>query len=104
MKARKRSTNEIVDIISYSGSTERCPSYDRVSYIDSHGQEHPNSDLNFYWDFEPIDTDWQSLRAKAAIAAMQGILSSALNIGTPEECAELSVEYANALIEELKQS
>lgn len=40
MKARNRKTGEIVDVISYGGSTVRSDVLDYVSYIDSKGVEH----------------------------------------------------------------
>lgn len=55
MKAKIRKTGEIVDVISYSGSTIRNEYIDKVSYIDSRGVEHDRETLNYYWDFEQID-------------------------------------------------
>lgn len=49
MKARIRKTGEVVEIITYSGSTNRNECIDRVSYIDSKGVEHPREPLNYYW-------------------------------------------------------
>lgn len=119
MKARIRKTGEIVDIICYGGSPkERSGVLDYVNYIDSQGVEHtePNH-LNYYWDFEPIETtnnepwqtddiiDWDYYRIHAAIAAMQGLLSNSSRIRTiyAKECAKAAIGYANALIEELKK-
>lgn len=83
MKARNRKTGEIVDIIFYSqlSATGRS-SQDYVSYIDSKGVEHEKENLNYYWDFEEIDTQdkdsqhWQDVRERAAIAALQGLLAN----------------------------
>ncbi len=55
MKAILRKTGEIVDIVSWNGSTVRTQ-LDTVSYIDSQGIEHDRESLNLYWDFELIDT------------------------------------------------
>lgn len=111
MKAKIRKTGEIVDIICYRGSPHRKSDVlDYVNYIDSQGVEHiePNH-LNYYWDFEPIETTndehWQDVRERAAIAAMQGLLSNSSRIRTiyAKECAEAAIRYANTLVEELKK-
>lgn len=49
------------------------------------------------------EAHWQDVRERAAIAAMQGILS---NIGTYEDypVIEESIKYANALVKQLKQT
>lgn len=47
--------------------------------------------------------DWNKVRIQASIAAMQAILSDDRRTGTIEEMAFASVEYADALIEELKK-
>ena len=111
MKAKIRKTGEIVDIICYGGSPlKRSEVLDYVNYIDSQGVEHtePNH-LNYYWDFEPIeiatDEHLQYVRERAAIAAMQGLLSNSSNIRIiyVKECAEKAIRYANALVEQLKE-
>lgn len=111
MKARIRKTGEVVEIISYSGSTTRNEFIDKVSYIDSKGKEHPREPLNFYWDFETItdkneDTfstiDWNQVRVQASIGAMQVILGKN-NYDTYKDIAAQAVEYADALVKELKK-
>ena len=108
MKAKIRKTGEIVDVICYGGSpNRRSDVLDYVNYIDSQGVEHiePNH-LNYYWDFEPIETatdeHWQDVRERAAIAAMQGIISCSIHY-SKETIAKLAVEQADALIEQLKE-
>lgn len=118
MKAKNRKTGEVVDIISYSqlSAAERCPGQDYVSYIDSQGVEHYKEDLNYYWDFEPIDgiqdedAHWQDVRERAAIAAMQGLFANPVLIGEyvatlrPKiSIVETAIEHANILVEELKK-
>ena len=109
MKARLRKTGEIVDVICYGGSPyRRSDALDYVNYIDSQGVEHtePNH-LNYYWDFEPIETatdkHWQYIRERAAIAAMQGFLSHQTYRADLPTLAKDSVILANYLIEELKE-
>ena len=119
MKAKFRKTGEIVDIISYSGNTDRNDVLDSVSYIDSKGVEHSREKLNLYWDFESIqetsiapNTDWQQVTNQAAIYAMQAMIANSSEIDyrgisvykiDREEIAERAVKYARALVEELKK-
>ena len=112
MKARIRKTGEIVDVICYNNYSTIRSHQDNVSYIDSKGLEHDRESLNYYWDFEPIeiniDEHWQDVKERAAIAAMQGLLS---NPGLLDEISldyritieRIAVEHADALIEQLKE-
>lgn len=111
MKARIRKTGEVVEIITYSGSTTRNECIDRVSYIDSKGVEHDRKTLNYYWDFEQITddkednfltNDWNQVRVQASIGAMQVILGKN-NYDTYKDIATQAVGYADALIKELKK-
>lgn len=111
MKARIRKTGEIVDIITYSGSTIRNEYIDKVSYIDSKGVEHDRETLNYYWDFETITdekedtfstTYWNQVRVQASIGAMQVLLGTN-NYDTYKEIATQAVRCADALIKELKK-
>ena len=117
MKARNRKTGEVVDIISYNqlSAAERCSSQDYVSYIDSKGVEHEKESLNYYWDFEEIDTQdknlqhWQDVRESAAIAAMQGLLANSALVHGDIDCSEKvfiiarAMRYADELVGELKK-
>ncbi len=108
MKARIRKTGEIVDIISHNSFSTIRSYIDFVSYIDSKGIEHDRESLNYYWDFEPIETSndehWQDVRERAAIAAMQGLLTGSIRSSvTYKKYAEVAIGCANALVEELKK-
>lgn len=119
MKARIRKTGEIVDVINYNRCCSIRSHQDYVSYIDSKGEEHDRESLNYYWDFEPIDTmaevrddkHWQFVRERAAIAAMQGMLANPELLestgfsGTYYKwhIERKAVEYADALVEQLKK-
>jgi hypothetical protein len=111
MKAKIRQTGEIVDVICYGGSPlTRSDVLDYVNYIDSHGVEHTEQNhLNYFWDFEPIEDTtacnyWQNVRERAAIAAMQGMLSNpSMYLADGDTYPKVAVEYADALIEELKK-
>lgn len=52
MKGIIRKTGEEITIVSYGGGIDRSDVLDYVSYIDSHGVEHPREKLNPYWDVE----------------------------------------------------
>lgn len=114
MKVRIKKTGEIVDIISYSGNTDRNDVLDSVSYIDSKGVEHPREKLNLYWDFESIqetsitpNTDWQRVKIQAAIGVMQALISKesggCVAGYTTLDLAERAVVYANSLVVVLKE-
>lgn len=114
MKAKIRRTGEIVDVICYGGSPlNRSDVLDYVNYIDSQGIEHtePNH-LNYFWDFEPIEManneHLQDVRERAAIAAMQTLICKKYDASNgylfSTSIAFDAVEYANALIEQLKKN
>lgn len=75
--------------------------------------EHDRETLNYYWDFEQLsdvkednfpNTDWNQVRIQAAIAAMRALRSNTgYNPFSDVEIAKYSVNYANALIKELKK-
>lgn len=110
MKAKIRKTGEIVDVISYSGSTIRNEYIDKVSYIDSKGVEHDRETLNYYWDFEQIDVkednipkiDWEQRRFELAKSAMVAMIGSE-KISRGEVSADRIVGIAHNIIEELKK-
>lgn len=111
MKKRIRKTGEIVDVISYNKytNTERNSDLDWVSYIDSKGREYEHEKgLNIYWDFEDVeeelstDIDWEQVRIKASISALQGFAASPQIVST-DTLARWSVGAADAIIVELKK-
>lgn len=112
MKARNRKTGEIVDIIFYSQLSEAGrSSQDYVSYIDSQGVEHEKENLNYYWDFEPIDDTqdkeqhWQDVKERAAIAALQGLLANPSLVKEERKYLIIHAKIcAEELVELLKKS
>lgn len=112
MKKKLRKTGEIVDVIAWHNlmGSERDRD-DSVSYIDSKGNECVKIPcLNLEWDFEDVeevpgaDIDWEKVRIKAAISALQGFASNPNSTSaTDEELAKWSVSCADALIAELKK-
>ena len=112
MKKRIRKTGEIVDVIAwYNLMGAERDRYDSVSYIDSNGNECIKvGGLNLAWDFEDVeevlstDIDWEQLRIKAAVSALQWFASNPNSTSaTDEELAKWSVSCADALIAELKK-
>lgn len=113
MKKRIRKTGEIVDVISCNKytSTARNSELDWVSYIDSKGMEHEHEKgLNIYWDFEDVvevpntHINWEEVRIKAAISALQGFACNPNSTSaTDEELVKWSVSCADSLIAELKK-
>lgn len=110
MKKRIRKTGEIVDVINYYNlmSDERDTN-DSVSYIDSKGEEHHHEKgLNLWWDFKDVeevlntDIDWEKVRIKAAISALQGFAASP-QIASIDTLVRWSVCAADTLIAELKK-
>lgn len=102
MRKRIKKTGEIVDVIAYSSGTERCK-LDSVKYIDEGGNE-VSSNLNYYYDFEDIETDtsdyWTKFRHQASLAALSGIN---INRDFWGEDVNLAIKIADNLIEKLKK-
>lgn len=108
MKKRIIKTGEIVEVVSYSAYNLYRDKSDWVSYIDSNGVEHPaESGLNFLWDFEDVEEeltkeiDWEGVRIKAAIEAVQ-VFASVYD-RSYKDTAKMAVSQADALIAELKK-
>ena len=64
-------------------------------------------DVEFEQEQEPTSDHWQDVRERAAIAALQGLLSAPLiedvNLNSSvKEITDLSVVLANALVKKLK--
>lgn len=53
MKRKIRRTGEIIDVITFSGSTIRSD-YDQIQFYDSNGSV-INESLNYYLDTLPVD-------------------------------------------------
>ena len=111
MKKRIRKTGEIVDVIAwYNLMGAERDRYDSVSYIDSKGNECVKVEgLNLAWDFEDVeevlstDIDWDQRRYETAKAAMIGLMAGHNAIYEAKKLAPMAIEYAEALIAELKK-
>ena len=114
MKAKLKKTGEIINIAEYDMvKLDKC---------DSHGCniEVPYEEVEQFYDDKGVplgmpivfpsvsesksDIDWQQVRIQAAIAAMQGFCANSI-LGATAACriAKLTVDQADALIEELKK-
>lgn len=114
MKKRIRKTGEIVDVISYTDYGYIRTDYDRVSYIDSKGNEIQSS-LNFYWDFENIDEElitpinWEQRRYEIAkemlpmLSERRYRTNGVFSRHSRDEATNEALLYADALIEKLKK-
>ena len=98
MKARIKKTGEIVNIAEYAKiALDRCDSWGCTIEVKP-------EDVELIQE-QTEDEHWQSLRNKAAIAAMQGVMNFFGSIDyNRETIAKLAVEQADALIEELKNT
>ena len=97
MKAKIKATGEIINIASYAKITlDKCDSYGNPIELKPEEIELIQ---------EPTeDEHWQDVRVRAAIAAMQGVMSFFGPIDyTRETIAKLAVEQADALIDKLKE-
>ena len=61
-----------------------------------------STELKTYDQIEE-EKHWRDVRERAAIAAMQGLLSNPSRTGSAEECAKAAIDHANTLIEKLKK-
>lgn len=110
MKKRIRKTGEIVDVVSCSACSLGRDEYDWVSYIDSNGIEHvAERGMNIQWDFEDIEENkeinWEQRRYEIARDMMAAFLSNSCgNVysGETTDQAKTAINYADALIHELK--
>ena len=100
MKARIKKTGEIVNIAKYATiELDQCNSWGNPIKVKP-------EDIELIQ--EPTkDEYWQNVRERAAIAAIQGMLSCGEGAfsyqGITDEIARLAVDYADSLIEELKK-
>ena len=98
MKARIKSTGEIVNLSEFAKiALDMCDSYGNL--IDMKPEE---VELISDEEVDFLKTDWNQVRVQASIGAMQVILGKN-NYDTYKDIAEQAVEYADALIKELKK-
>ena len=96
MKAKIKSTGEIIDVISWSA----IGTY--VCFINAHGEEEKR-EINYYKDLEILGSiDWEQRRYELAKAAMQVELSLQ-STPYPNAAVEYSVYVADLMISELKK-
>lgn len=103
MKARFKATGEIIEVELNENIQPLARTGALHIYSDSVGNNYLDTEL----DFENLllPQDWEQVRIKAAIAAMQGVLSNPAfcNISTNKQFPiKIAIYSADALIEELK--
>lgn len=96
MKARIKETGEIVNLASYAVIT--------LDQHDSWGNpiEMKPEDVELIQE-QTEDEHWQDVRERAAIAALGGLMANSEFGGTSLDYANIAVEYADALVEQLKK-
>lgn len=97
MKARIKKTGEIINLAEYAKI--------ELDVCDSFGNpiELKPEDVELIQE-KTDNTDWNQVRIQAAIAAMRALRSNTgYNQFSDVEIAKYSVNYANALIKELKK-
>lgn len=113
MRKRIKKTGEIVEVVNYKSALSERRNDDFVTYIDSNGFKHDNVKLlNVDFDFEDVpknkpcdNINWEERRyeiAKSMLAAFLSNSCSTVYGGTYERQAKDAVQYADALIAELK--
>lgn len=100
MKARIKKTGEIVNISEYARITlEQCDSWGNPIEVKP-------EDIELIQEITG-DEHWQNVKERAAIAAMQAMLSCGEGAfsydGRKDDIAKAAFEYANALVAELKK-
>lgn len=98
MKARIKKTGEIVNLAEYAMITlDMCDSYGNPIELAPEDVELISDDKG-----DASTTYWNQVRVQASIGAMQVILGKN-NYDTYKDIALQAVEYADALIKELKK-
>lgn len=115
MRKRIKKTGEIVEVVNYKSAFYERRNDDFVTYVDSNGFKHENVKLlNVDFDFEDVpknkpcdNINWEERRyeiAKSMLAAFLSNSCSTVYGGTYERQAKDAVQYADALIAELKNT
>lgn len=115
MKAKIKSTGEIVDVSDYRFGS-KISSENFVVYTDSHGRVHLDSDVDFSEDFEEVSDEevrnsdkWEQRRYEVAKEMLpityqesRNILLRGGDVDTPDIITS-AVKFADMLIAELKK-
>lgn len=95
MKARIKKTGEVINIADYAKVTlDRCDSW-------GNPLEYPLDEVEIIEE-KADDIDWEEVRIKAAISALQGFAASP-QIASIEALARWSIDAAYTLVAELKK-
>lgn len=93
MKAKVKLTGEIVNVEPDGSMKLDCP-----AYITDNGRRFHAFSLEF-----EKEVDWEQVRIQAAIAAMQGMLANERRIPNYKDTTNISILYADELVEKLKK-
>lgn len=95
MKAIIKKTGEIVNIADYATiALDMCDSWGNPIMVKPEDVELIQ---------EQTKDEWHDVRERAAIAAMQGMLSNSRKVGSIKDYVEVAIDYANTLVNELKK-
>ena len=98
MKARIRKTGEIVEVYHVAQHGTPKMIYGESVLVNSRMWTEDELEL-----LNEEDEHWQDVRERAAIAAMQGLLTGSIRSNVAyKKYAEAAIGCANALVEELK--
>lgn len=112
MKARIKKTGEIINLASYA--TIALDAHDswgnpievkpeEVELVYETPSEHDTLSTELKTFAQVVEEKhWQDIRERAAITAMQGLLANSRRTGPFREYAEIAIDYADELVEQLK--
>ena len=103
MKTKVIETGKVINVKWNPSISPLIDSGAKVIYDGDDGKQYTDLDL----DFNNLYPDWQKIKIRASIAAMQGFIANdsfyADNVG-PEDTAKRAEEFADALINRLKET
>lgn len=97
MKARIRKTGEIVEVYHEPQHGQQTVIYKEAVFVN--GRMFTENELEFILE----ESHWQDVRERAAIAALGGLMPNSEQRGDFTYFAVWAVEYADALVEQLKK-
>lgn len=100
MKAKVKATGEVIDVEIDKCAVPVIGNGASYVYLGSNGKAY----LDIQLDFINVYPDWQHVKVQAAIAAMQGCITNPNRCGKIKDMAKLCVEFADAIVEELKKN
>jgi hypothetical protein len=100
MKAKVKATGGIIEATMNANAQPTAGTGARYVYEGSDGNTYFDTEL----DFDKVFPDWQQVRIQAAIAAMNTLITCYEGTSDKEQkITKRAVQYADALVEELKK-